>query len=82
MGVAEDDRHFPQEPRLSSIELKDDESVSSEEVSFSKENKEDDFSENDQFLNSINLVQDSTEHIETFAGNRQGFPTLNIMKIL
>jgi len=74
MGLAEDDRPFPHEPRVSSFELKDDESVSSEEVSFSKENKEDDFSENQEFLNSINIVQDSTEHIETFAGNRQGFP--------
>ena len=73
MGLAEDDRPFRQEPRLSSLDIKDDESLSSEE-SFSKENKEDDFNESQQFLNSINLVQDSTEHIETFAGNRHGFP--------
>ena len=82
MGLAEDDRPFPQEARLSSLELKDDDSMSSEEVSLSKENKEDDFSDKQEFLNSVNLVQDSTEHIETFAGNSQGFPALNIMKIL
>ena len=69
MGLAEDDRPFPQKSRLSSL---DDESVSSE-GSIAKENKEDDFNESQQFLNSINLVQDSTVHIETFAGNRQGF---------
>ena len=73
MGLEEDDRPFPQESRLTSLDIKDDESLSSEE-SLSKENKEDDFNESQQFLNSINLVQDSTEHIETFAGNRQGFP--------
>ena len=82
MGLAEDDRLFSQEPRLSSFEPKDDESVSSEEVSLSKENKEDDFSEHQEFLSSTNLVQDSIEQIETFAGNRQGFPALNFMKFL
>ena len=82
MGLAEDDRLFSQEPRLSSFEPKDDESVSSEEVSLSKENKEDDFSEHQEFLSSTNLVQESIEQIETFAGNRQGFPASNIMKIL
>ena len=69
MGLAEDDRPFPQEPRLSSLDIKDDESLSSKE-SITKEITEDDFSESQQFLNSINLVQDSTEHIETYAGNR------------
>lgn len=82
MGLAEDDRFFSQEPRLSSFEPKDDESVSSEEVSLSKENKEDDFSEHQEFLSSTNLVQESNEQIEIFAGNRQGFPALNIMKNL
>ena len=70
MGLAEDDRPFPQKSRLSSL---DDESLSSE-GSISKENKEDNFNESQQFLNSISLVQDRTEHIPTFAGNRKGFP--------
>ena len=56
--------------------------MSSEEVSLSKGNKEDDFNEHQEFLNSTNLVQESIEQIETFAGNRQGFPASNIMKIL
>ena len=72
MGLEKDDRPFPQESRLSSLGIKDDESLSSE-GSISKENKEDDFNESQQFLNSMNLIQDSTEHIETFAGNRKGF---------
>ena len=48
MGLAEDDRPFSQETRLSSFEQKDDESVSSKEVSLSKENKEDGFTEHQE----------------------------------
>ena len=77
MGLAEDDRPFPQETMIIPHDEKDGESMSSKEASFSKKDNEDAISESQQFLNSISFStlnqEDRTEVMETFAGNRLGF---------
>ena len=77
MGLAEDDRPFPQETMIFPYDDKDGKSMSSKEPSFSKEDNEDAISESQQFLNSISFStlnqEDRPEIVETFAGNRAGF---------
>ena len=82
MGLAEDDRSFPEEAKLFPTEKEDGESISSEEISFSKEDKEDDCTESQQFLNSIDLVQeDRVEYEETYAGNSLGFSEVHKISV-
>ena len=81
MGLAEDDRPFPQETMILPYDDKDGKSMSSKEPSFSKEDNEDAISESQQFLNSISFStlnqEDRPEFVETFAGNRAGFSDRN-----